>query len=355
MLKALYYPHTDIKSPVIIKNALLLWDSIETIVPHPRWRSWRKPGDKFFNEAVDLVVKPRVPSTVEKNAAHKSLIDLLRSGFPSSLIRSTPHGWGHRDFFIYPDKFLRSTWHALNRGGMARWVASEHDYGVPPAVGLLMMSILAESCAGTQIQKVTDRVDAYSWLSEHYARLLGSQCVSGFDASQVAPAYDRLVSLSLKALDAREVPLRKLVEFRKRELRRGGSDFSAFRRRYADRLQYHLVRIGKEGKSPGDVRELERQFQEEMKQDLADLKEELGLASKKALLSKEVVLSALILAGSFAAPIAGLTTLASTVGGIGVIPLMRAAVKYRGARREALKRHTMSWVFLATRGRLTVR
>jgi hypothetical protein len=32
MTKALYFPHTDIGSPVIIKNALLLWDGIETII-----------------------------------------------------------------------------------------------------------------------------------------------------------------------------------------------------------------------------------------------------------------------------------------------------------------------------------
>lgn len=355
MLKALYYPHTDITSPVIIKNALLLWDSIETIVPRPGWRPQRRPGEKLFNEAVDLVVKPRVPTSDERGVAHKSLVDLIRSGVPLSLVRSSPRSWRHREFLLYPEKFLDETWHLLHRGGMARWVGSESDYGVPAAVGFLMMSILADCCAGTQVQKVTDRVDAYSWVSEHHARLLGSQHVAGLDVSQVAPAYDRLVSLSLEALDAREISLGKLVDFRKREQRRGGRDFSAFRRRYSDRLQSHLARIGKQGKSPADVRELKRQFQEEMKQDLADLKTELGLATARALFSKEIALSALALAGSLTAPIVGLTALATTVGGIGVIPLMKTAVEYRGARREALKRHTMSWLFLATRSRLTMR
>jgi hypothetical protein len=38
VLKALYYPHTDVTSPLILKNALLLWDSLETIVPDPTGR-----------------------------------------------------------------------------------------------------------------------------------------------------------------------------------------------------------------------------------------------------------------------------------------------------------------------------
>lgn len=355
MLKALYYPYTDITSPIVIKNALLLWDFIETIVPRPEWRPRRKRGDKLFNEAVDLVVRPRVPTTAERHAAHRSLVDLIRSGLPSNLLRDTLRVGGHAEFLMYPEKFLHRTWGVLERGGMTRLVASEHHYGVPAAIGFLMMSILADSCAGSQVQKVTDQVDAHSWLAEHYARILGSPYVSGLDASQVAPAYDRLVSLSLEALDARDVPLHKLVEFRKRELRRGGSDFTAMRRRYFDTLQSHIVRMGREAKSEADVRELERQFREQMKQDLSDLKAELGLAGKKALFSKEVALSALILAGSLASPIAGLTTLGTTVGGIGVIPLMKTAVEYRGARREALRRHTMSWLFLGTRGRLTAR
>jgi hypothetical protein len=78
MLRALYYPHTDIQSPVILKNALLLWDSIETIVPHA---NWQRPGaaenarirrrgastaGRLLREAIELIVRPRVPSLVER-------------------------------------------------------------------------------------------------------------------------------------------------------------------------------------------------------------------------------------------------------------------------------------------------
>lgn len=81
----------------------------------------------------------------------------------------------------------------------------------------------------------------------------------------------------------------------------------------------------------------------------------LGLASLKSLFSNQVALSVLIQAGSLLAPIAGLTSLPTQVGAIGIIPLVKAALDYRGARREALKKHTMSWLYLAKQGRISLR
>jgi hypothetical protein len=96
-------------------------------------------------------------------------------------------------------------------------------------------------------------------------------------------------------------------------------------------------------------------IKEDLKQDLADLKAELGLASTKALFSKEVALPALILAGSLIAPIAGLTALGTEICGVGIIPLLKAAIDLRAARREALRKHTMSWLFLGTQKRISLK
>jgi hypothetical protein len=126
-------------------------------------------------------------------------------------------------------------------------------------------------------------------------------------------------------------------------------------RRYLQTLEAHIARVIREAKSRSDIRELERQFDNDLKQDLADLKAELGIASSKALFSKEVALSVILVAGSFVAPIAGLTALATSVGGIGIIPLIKSAVDYRATRRDALRKHTMSWLFVATQGRITLR
>jgi hypothetical protein len=355
MLKALYYPHTHIENPVIIKNALLLWDSVDTIVPRKDWVSDRRSADRRLREAVDLVVTQRVPDARERQEAHRILEDLARGGTLSALVQASPSHWRRPGYLIYPEKFSDETWRLLQRGGMAQWEASESDYGVPVAVGFVMMSILADICAGTQLQKITDRADAYSWIAERYATMLGSQYVKGLDVSQVAPNHDRLVSLSLEVLDGRAVPISKLIEMRKRERRRSGTSYSAMRRRYLKALEEHLARVGKEARSASDVKELDRQFKDVLKHDLDELKRELGLASIKTLLSKEVALSALILAGSLLSPVAGLTALGSQVGGVGIIPLMKAAVEYRAAKREALTKHTMSWLFLGKQGRLALR
>ena len=352
MLKALYFPHTDVLNPVILKNALLLWDSLDTIVPRSGWTPRRVPKDRFLNEAVDLIVRPRVPTRPERHEAHQALEAMTKAGVVSSVIQQAPAALRRHPYLIYPEKFLQQTWDMLEHAGMANWDAAAADYGVPATAGYLMMSLLADACAGTQIQKVTDRVDAYTWLSEHHARALGSPHVTGLDASQVAPEYDRLVALSLGVLDARAISMRRLVEYRKRETKRGGADFSAMRRRYSKALQAHIRRVGSEARSATDVRELNRQFKEELRQDLSDLKSELNVANLKTLFSKEVAVSAIISAGCLVSPIAGLTALSSQVGAIGVIPLLKAAVDYRGARRAALQKHISSWIYLAGRSAL---
>jgi hypothetical protein len=365
MLKALYYPHTDIHSPIIIKNALLLWDSIETIVPHPDWRRTQSTGDsrrrvsvdaataKLLEEATELIVKPRVPSRTVRQAAHDSVLELVKSGLAAALIHNSPREWKDSNYLIYPEKFLEGTWRLLERSGIANWESAAFDYRVPTALGFLMLSILADSCAGTQIQKVTDRVEAYSWIARHQASVLGSPYVTGLDISDVAPNVDRLVTITSKVLDARDIPLKKLLEFRKRELKSGSSDYSGLRRRYAALVQQYLERIGKEAKTENDVRELEYQFKIEIKQDLADLKAELKVSAWKTLFSAEVGIFVAIMAGCLIAPVAGFTALATHLGGIGVIPLLKTGVKYREARRNAFRQHPISWLYLHKQKQLT--
>ncbi len=365
MLNALYYPHSEIRSPIIIKNALLLWDSVETIVPRVDWQregpsgdpeNWHQSWhveDKVLREATELVVRPRVPSSSERLAADRDLAQMLASGLVSSLIHRGQQKWRRAEYLIYREKFLDETWHLLETRGIANWGKDEHAHGLPAAIGFLMMSTLAEACAGSQMQKVTDRVDAYSWLDQQRATTLGSPFVTGLDVSQVAPSLDRLVTLTCEVLDAREIPLKKLVEFRKRELKSQTASYGAMRRQYSAFLQEHLNSIGKEAKTANDVRELENEFKVKVRQDLADLKGELKLASWKTLFSKEVGLSAAILAGCLMVPIPGLTSLATQLRGVGIIPLVKSGIDYRDARRKAFRAHPISWLYLTKQERLT--
>jgi hypothetical protein len=355
MLNALYYPHTDITNETILKNALLLWDAVETIVPRRGWRPHRFDGNPLLNEAVDLVVRPRVPTDAEREEAHKALLGAIESGYLFSLSQATPRGFPSREYLIYPEKFIGHTWDVLQNEGVATWEAQISDYGVPPAVGLFMMSLLADSCAGTQLQKVTDRSEAYAWLAEQHAKVLGSSNLKGFDARTVAPSLDRLVTLSLEVLDARAIPLKDLITLRRRESSRSGGDLSAMRRRYLEALQAHLKRVGSESRSLSDVQELQHRFREELKGDLHDLKAELNLADRQALFSKEIFVTLLVTAGCLISPLVGLAGLPSSIGATGVIPLAKAWTDYRGSRRTALRKHTMSWLYLAKRSRFQIR
>lgn len=349
MLKALYYPHTRIHNPIIIKNALLLWDQVETIVPSRQWRhlpisnrEWREQSatSKLMDEAAELVVAAHVPSQAEKQTAHNALKTLVESGVIGQLIANSPSEWLLRTYDIFPRKFSSTTWNMLERSGLARWMLGE-EYRVHSALGLLMMSLIADACAGTQIQKITDRVEAYNCLSKTYANALGSQQILGLDASQIAPAYDRLISITLGVIDARAIPLKKLIQMRHREIKRGGSDYAALRRNYAAKIHKCVETIGAEAKSAADIREIERKFKIEVEADFSDLKEELALGAGKTLFSHEVMLTVIAGAGALAIP-----SMASGLGVAGIIPLAKAIVDLRGARRTALLKHISSWLFL---------
>ncbi|MBN8751341.1 MAG: hypothetical protein J0I65_28120 [Variovorax sp.] len=355
MLKAIYYPHTEVGSETVLKNALLLWDSLETIVPRSPRPSPRAPKTALLREAANLIVRPRQPNDKERQAAHKALEKMLQSGQLATIMARAPNGWQESQYLIYPDKFLHMTWRMLETKGLGQFEARHQHYGVPSALGFLMMSLLADSCAGTQIQKVTDRTDAYSWLAEAHAAALGVHPVLGLDASQVAPAYDRLVSLSLDVLDARQIPLEKLLAFRQREAKSSSTDYAAMRRRYLSALNAHIKRVTNEAKTVNDLRELERQFRDELRHDLNDLKSELNVASLKTLFSKEVAISTVVTAGTLITPIPGLTTLSTQIGLVGIIPLIKSAIELRGTRRTALLKHTSSWLYLATQPRLQLR
>jgi len=73
MVKALYYPFTTIRSQNLIKTALLLWDSVECIVPTPGWQIEKPFKQKSYNEALELIVCPYVPKHQERTLAHNDV------------------------------------------------------------------------------------------------------------------------------------------------------------------------------------------------------------------------------------------------------------------------------------------
>ena len=373
MPSAIYYPHTGIRNPALIKTALLLWDDITCIVPRHPWRH-QPLADKDLAEAAELITRYREPSLAEKQSAHEAVQSFLKDETARFLIASALHRWSPygrpqgRDyrhstwdppindmFLMYPDKFLPATWKLLEQENLALPDQATSDYSVPPVLGLLMMSSLADSCASAQYHKITDRVDAYSIIARTRAMLLGAPYVEGLDASQVAPDLQRLVTISLRVIDAQSIPLKKLIAMRKRESQSNSADYRKLRLRYFSALKSYVDRLLTDAKSIQDVKAIETEFEADMRDDLKSLKKELGFVSLESLFSEKMFLCVLALAGALAAPIAGLTTLATTLKGIGVVPLVLTAVKHRKERRKALLSHNMSWLYHATGKSITLR
>jgi hypothetical protein len=352
MPSALYYPHTAIRSQGLIKTALLLWDEVACIVPQRNWPLEKPFSDKALNEAVELLVKRHVPSLAEKRQAHRDVDEFIHEE-GSRLLLNHPLGRGYPNrYLMYPNKFLRGTWIELERQGFAAFDHRSSDYGVPPVLGLLMMSSLASACAGTQKHLVTDRAQAYSLIERTRATLMGAPFVEGLDASQIAPELDRLVTISLKLLNARRISAKKVLDFRKREARSHSADYRKMRVRYFTAVNSYVHRILSEAKSVKDVKEIEKQFELDISDDLKSLKKELGIVTLESLFSKEMALTVLAIGGAFAAPIAGLTSLAATIKGIGVVPLVATAIKQRKDRRKVLLSHNTSWLYIANQPRL---
>ena len=114
-------------------------------------------------------------------------------------------------------------------------------------------------------------------------------------------AHERLVTLSVMAADLSNVPLSTLVDIRQREAKE--PRLRTMRHHYAGTLEADIEQLATDARSARDVAEIERQFIQDVDEDIAVLKEELKDEGKKVLLSKELMGAAVIaVAGAFVQP-----------------------------------------------------
>lgn len=345
---ALYYPHTEISNKNLIKNSLLLWDQVEYITPIKGW-THRTLSSKVFDEAIEIIARPLHPTADQKQKVHQRVSALLKKGLPSWFFLDLENKVKNlQKYHIYPEKLLHETWRLLRNANLAR-LNSDSDFHVTPYFGLMLMSLLADSCAGETKRKITDRAEAYSWLQRYSTAELDGEYILGFDASQITPAYERLVTISIKVLNTDNIPISTLVSMRKREANSNSSDYRNFRRTYLKKVDEYVEKITRPNVQTGDVKELERQFQIDMEDHLKDLGDELSLSKSKLVFSKEVAVATGAISGALATPITGLTDIATVLGGIGVGALVKAGKEYKAARKKALRSSPMSWLYLANK------
>lgn len=150
---------------------------------------------------------------------------------------------------------------------------------------------------------------------------------------------ERLVTISLKVLNFKDVKLARLVEIREKEKSRGGAQLRNLRHSYLRKIEEYADKIAK-AENLRDKVEIERIFEQEMKDDFDLLKDELKDEAKKVIISKEMGAAVIALAGTFIAPtLAKLGLL--TAGGA----LWLEKAEYSAARKKVLKAHSTSWLY----------
>ena len=249
---------------------------------------------------------------------------------------------------MYPEKFFPETWEALQRSKLAQpkkvycdppmppsaiyrmnRQASQDAYETTQAMGLTMMSILADCCAGVTKQLITDEASSYFAL-DRYLKLIGEAKLQKKSKSY----HDRLVTLSLIGADVSAVKPSTLVALRKREERH--PELRAMRHNYVRMVDEYIRRLSTEARTEQDIREIERVFQQEVSDDIQLLKEELREEAKLVIFSKEFATASIAIAGTFVEPLSSAVAAGA---------LYRSLIKFRKSRRSVLEQHSMSWLY----------
>lgn len=364
MRAAVYYPHISIEDERLVKTALLLWDFVECIVPGDQGYV-RNPTMRTLRPALSLIARERSPTTEEQLQAHGRIVDLVRrhrdhfQAFIRGLARGGLGGF-EEPHLVYPRKFLYDTWEFLEGEELVQWRDQSGGYDTIPALAVSMMSILADCMAGNEMVTITDRSAAYGALTGFLSAEAGMPPGAMMGAAEVhairgvpqddSEAYLRLAAVSLKLVDTDGLEMDTLLRMRERE---AGGDIGIARMRqtYVSALESYIQRI-RAARNANDVREVDRQYEMDMKESLRQLQAELKTTRLQSLTSSNVC-AVLPIAGSalaaFVDPTAGSASLSLTIPA--ALGLYNQRAQYREQRQQALERQPMSWLHIAARDR----
>src|SRR5262249_50028068 len=230
------------------------------------------------------------------------------------------------------------------RSRLSGKLLSNSDYPMSEPGGLTVMSILADCCAGAERGRVTDRGDAYATI----AGFLGGK--TDAKVSDPENPQEQLVPISLEVIDAPSLDLERLIEFREREEKEPGNTLRDLRHRYVASLESYVTRLTTAKTRESDAEEVKRQFADDIKKDLNNMKQELSFARNEALLSKEILVTALAGIGTVASwvfgmpvPILGVLTTGGVPAAVGGVVAARS--KYLSARYSIMQKHPMAYLY----------
>lgn len=344
MRRAVYYPHTQIRNENFLKTSLLLWDQVDFVSPEKQFVF--DDASRIELEALDLLCCAHVPSQPEKDLVHARVVELLRRPLPDWLVttqvpESVVNGRKIREFTtaygMYPEKLDHKTWSLLEAASLVRLQGPDEDYYARPLIGFLLMSLLADACAGDMKSKITDRYDAYEFMGKMVAAERPTP-PTNVDSSRLSAAQAGLVSLAVNTVRTDGIPLENIVAMRKREQGSAGHHYRKLRQNFASKIQASTERA-LAARTPEDRRDIAADFKREIHDDLALLKEELGMAKREVLFSKEMV--ALYGLGSLVGDVT-----AWVGAGVGAV---QATGKFSKAYVETLGKHAISYLYVGER------
>jgi len=352
MYSALYYPHTGLQKPEFAKTALLLWDKVDYISPfrgyNPRYE------DPDLAEAAEILTVEHIPTEDEKQEAHSEIERLVNGELPDWFLFD-PDKPNLSYYEVMPEKLWPGTWEMLLhsefvRQGTSLAPSAEYghhevaakDYVTNTSLGLTIMSILADICAGEEKETITDESDNYAALTRYFTERSNGRYGNVSLASDTAPEAERLVTVSLNTLSGRASTLKDLVKLRKRQENERSPFLWELRRKYFDEVNMYIDRL-RSVEKVGDKAEIEREFEVAMEADLKNLQRELRLESWRLLFSKEMLVAVTAAADALVESVTTPTIDNAKLGT--AASLVRALFDYRKNRRSTYKSHAMSWLY----------
>ncbi|MCD4675283.1 MAG: hypothetical protein K8S18_04710 [Desulfobacula sp.] len=305
---------------------------MEFISPYPSYTL--RYGRKKYDEVAELLTIPHFPSEHEKEKIHDKVIELSDSDIPDWFFMNEQSD--ELRYSIYDEKLFMRTWDHLLETNLAKQFQARIGrtmYNTIDDFGLHLMSIIAEVCAGSQKDIITDEVRSFAIETKHLTYEAGGEY--GNKDMQ----HERLVSIAIKSLNFKNIRIDRLLALRKREYKNGDTVLPNLRKNYRESLESYVNRLRNNAKSLNDIKEIERVFEQEISHDMKDLKKELKIEIRDVILSKEVAVAAIAAPFVFVEPIT--STLLSSAA------LVRADLKYRKKREEILKKHFSSWLYVA--------
>ena len=313
-----------------------------------------EPSSTVEAAAFELIGRKLYPSDAEKLLAHEMIEDFVSRPLPRAFFLE-PDRAGH-DYEMFAHKLLPRTWDLLESSQLARpaFRRGSHFSATAP-MGLALMNLLADCCAGSVFARATDRGDAYASLAglllednpspDMRSERPTNKLFSGIEHAEDSVA---LVPIALDIVDLSSLTLGQVVEFRRQEQKASGDALRILRHRFADSISDQAQRFLAVN-STREAQEIKRQFRDEMRGDYEALKEALKLETEQVLGSKEIITAGLVALaqvgeGLYTLP-DELSKLTLAASAIAIGGLLSSRSKFARTRRKILEEHPTAYLY----------